>query len=215
VSRYTCRMRGWILLSIPLLLFTPSGAVRAESRSYQVDSSHSTLRISVGKGGLFSFAGHEHEVVATRLEGRVVADEADLSRSTVALQIQTAGLEVAEEGEPPGDVPKVQEKMAGPEVLDVVRFPTVSFRSTAVRGKPGPKGGYELDVTGELSLHGVTKSLTLPVHVDLAEGSLTATGRTALRQTDYGMKPVSVAGVVKVKNELRLDFSIVARSAPD
>jgi polyisoprenoid-binding protein YceI len=186
----------------------------AETRSYQVDPNKSTLRVSVGKSGLFSFAGHEHEVLATYFEGSVVADDADLSRSAVSLVFPVAGLKLSEKGEPPEDVPKVQEKMAGPEVLDAARFPSVSFRSTGVKGKAGSKGGYDLELTGDLILHGVTKSLTLPVHVDVAEDVLTATGTVSLRQADYGIKPVSVAGVVKVKNEVSLDFSVVAHRLP-
>jgi polyisoprenoid-binding protein YceI len=201
------------LARLPLLLAALPGLVMADTRSYEVDPARSTMRVSVGKGGLFSFAGHEHEVLATAFEGRIVADEADLSRSTVTLAFPAAGLKVSAKGEPPEDVPKVQEKMAGAEVLDMARFPTVTFRSTAVKGKAGAKG-YDLEVTGELSLHGVARALTLPVHVDLAEAELSAEGHTTLRQTDYGMTPVSVAGVVKVKNELSLSFRIVARLTP-
>jgi hypothetical protein len=41
---------------------------------------------------------------------------------------------------------------------------------------------------------------------------LSASGRTTIRHTDFGMKPVSVAGVVKVKNELTLQFAVAARA---
>jgi polyisoprenoid-binding protein YceI len=199
---------------LPVLVLALQGAASAETRGYQVDPSRSTLRVHVGKGGLFSFAGHEHEVLARRFEGQVLADEADLARSTLSLTFEAGGLEVTGKGEPAEDVPRVQAKMVGAEGIDAARFPLIVFRSTAVDGKAAPGGGYDLEVTGDLSLHGVTRALTLPVHVELAEGTLTATGRTALKQTDYGMKPISVAGVVKVKNELRLDFEIVARLVP-
>jgi hypothetical protein len=48
--------------------------------------------------------------------------------------------------------------------------------------------------------------------VEVAGETLTASGKTVLRQTDFGMKPVSVGGVVNVKNELGVDFRIVARA---
>ena len=63
---------------------------------------------------------------------------------------------------------------------------------------------------GELTLHGVTRTLDVPVRLTRKGDALSATGRTVIRHTDFGMKPVSVAGVVKVKNELTLEFDIAA-----
>lgn len=211
-ASYTLPMRSRLLV-LWLLLAALLSSATAEPRRYEVDAARSTLRVSVGKGGLFSFAGHEHEVLARSFEGQVLADDAELSRSTLSLTFPAGGLELTGKGEPKEDVPKVQAKMVGPEGVDAARFPLISFRSTAVKGKASPKGGYDLEVTGDLSLHGVTKALTLPVHVELADATLTATGKTVLRHTDYGMKPISVAGVVKVKNELGLEFEIVARKS--
>ena len=68
-------------------------------------------------------------------------------------------------------------------------------------------------MTGDLDLHGVTRSVTLPLRVELAADALTATGKTTLRHSDFGMKPVSAGGgTVKVKNEIGVDFRIVARA---
>jgi hypothetical protein len=48
--------------------------------------------------------------------------------------------------------------------------------------------------------------------VPKVQANLKASGRATLRHTDFGMTPVSVAGVVKVKNELTLEFDITARA---
>jgi polyisoprenoid-binding protein YceI len=104
--------------------------------------------------------------------------------------------------------------MAGPRVLDVARFAAVEFRSGKVEGRPISPGSYEVAVTGELSLHGVSKSLRLPARVELSADVIVASGRTALRQTDFGMEPVSVGGVVKVRNELAVEFRVLARCLP-
>jgi polyisoprenoid-binding protein YceI len=128
------------------------------------------------------------------------------------LSFDAGALKVTAEGEPAGDAPKVQEKMVGPEVLDVARFPSITFRSTSVAGKEVRAGVYDLQVTGDLALHGATRTMVLPLRVEVAAETLTASGKTVLRQTDFGMKPVSVGGVVNVKNELGVDFRIVARA---
>jgi len=186
----------------------------AGEETFVVDAAASSFRISVGKTGLFSFVGHAHQVLATAIEGRIVANRDEAARSSVSLRFETSGLRVGAAGEPAEDVPKVQAKMVSPEVLNVVQFPEVTLRSTAVEGRQGPDGTWNLRVTGELTIKGVTRSLVLPLRVQLAEGVLTATGQMVLKQTEFGITPVSVAGVVKVKNELGFDYKIVARLTP-
>ena len=184
----------------------------AEERVYAVDPAGSSFQISVGRSGLFSFAGHNHEVLASGIEGQVVADPQDVARSSVTLRFPAAGLRVTGKGEPAEDVVKVQAKMEGPDVLDVARFGEIVFRSSGVEGREAG-GVWNLRVTGELSLRGMTRTLTLPLRVTLADDRIEATGQLVLKQTDFGMQPVSVAGVVKVKNELGCDYKIVGRLA--
>jgi polyisoprenoid-binding protein YceI len=185
----------------------------ASPRAYVVDGAASVVNVHVGKSGVFGFAGHTHEVAAQRLEGRLEADPDDLTRSSVAVTFEASGLKVSAEGEPSGDAPKVQETMAGPKVLDVARFPTITFQSRQVSGRRTGEGVYELQVTGDLSLHGVTRALTVPVRVEVADATLTATGRVAVAQRAFGIEPVSAGGgTVKVKNELGVEFKIVARA---
>jgi len=188
----------------------PAGAA---TRTYVIDAPASAVRVHVGKTGVFGFAGHTHDVAAERLEGRVDADPDDLARSSVELSFEASGLKVSAQGEPEGDAPKVREVMAGPKVLDVARFPAIRFRSRQVSGRRTADGVYELQVTGELSLHGVACVVTVPVRIELSGATLTASGRTALAQRAFGIEPVSAGGgTVKVKNELGIEFRIVARA---
>jgi polyisoprenoid-binding protein YceI len=128
----------------------------------------------------------------------------------VSLIFEAAGLRVDEKKEPSGDGPKVQEAMAGPKLLDVARFPTITFASTAVTGRAAGGSAYDLEVTGDLALHGATQRIKLPVHVELRDDGLEAKGKLTLKQTAFGLAPISVAGVVKVKDELTIEFTIVA-----
>ncbi len=181
---------------------------------FRVDASTSRVTIKVGKAGLFKFAGHEHEVSALGFSGEVVADPAEPTRSSVHLTFEAAAVKVTGSAEPPGDVPKVQETMSGPRVLDVARFPEVRFDSRRVGGHRNADGAWEIEVTGDLRLRGETRPLTLPMRVELSGDTLAASGQATIRHSDFGMEPVSVAGVVKVKNELLIEYRIVARRAP-
>ena len=61
---------------------------------------------------------------------------------------------------------------------------------------------------GDLTIHGVTRPLTLRVHLEIKGDTLEATGSTTIRQTDFGITPISKAGVVKVKDELAINWRI-------
>lgn len=198
-------------LLVALLAAAP---LAAEPRSYRVDAGASAVKIQVGRAGLFKFAGHEHLVLATGVSGEVWADPDDLARSLVTLRFDAAALRVSEQGEPPGDVAKVQAKMIGPDLLDIARFPSVQFVTTAVAGELMEGDAYDLRVTGELTLHGISRPLTLPVRAVLSGDTLSASGTTVLLHTDFGLTPVSVAGVVKVKNQIAIDYKIVAKADP-
>jgi polyisoprenoid-binding protein YceI len=186
----------------------------AGGRHFTLDSEKSVLTVHTGKAGLFSFAGHEHAIRGTRLRGEVVADNDDLAASSVSISIEAAGLSVLAEGESPHDLPQVQAKMVGASFLDVERFAVIAFRSTKVSGKPAEGAAWDLAVEGDLDLHGVTRHLTLPVRVEMSADTLVASGKTVLKQTDFGLTPITVAGVVKVKDEVSLEYRFVAHETP-
>src|SRR5439155_22443640 len=103
----------------------------------------------------------------------------------------------------------------GPTVLDVGKFSTIHFGSTEVKGSQKEPGKFALTVTGELTLHGVTKAVTLPIQIEQQGETLTASGKLTVKQTDYGIEPTTAAGgLVKVENEVVLTFKISARAAP-
>jgi polyisoprenoid-binding protein YceI len=188
----------------------------AAATTYRVVPEKSPLRIEVGKGGAFGFvAGHTHEVEG-KIQGTITADARDLTHADMRLTIRAADLRVSGKGEPADDVPKVQERMLGPDVLDVARFPEIAFRSTAVvaGGQRESQGnaGVTVRVTGNLTLHGITKPVTSAVNVRIDGTSLTASGTFTVKQSDFGIKPVSVGGVVNVKDALTIHFTVTAAS---
>ena len=183
----------------------------AALRVFSIDGNASSALAHVGKTGIAGFAGHEHVVEARNVQGEISLDAEDLAKSAVDLIVDARSLEVRAEGEPEGDAPKVQQVMRGPEVLDSARFGTIHFGSTGVSGKPAGTGGYDLTVSGEITLHGVVKPLTLPVHLEVRGGSLVATGKFSLKQSDFGIEPTSAAGgLVKVADVIAITFRFAA-----
>jgi polyisoprenoid-binding protein YceI len=207
------RLRGAALVLGAVALLT-AGRSSAEGRHFSIDPARSVLTVRTGKAGLLAFAGHEHLIRALGVRGEIVADAAALEASSVSLTIDAGSLTVQPEGEPADDVAKVQARMRSSELLDVVRFPDILFQSVAVSGKSEGGATFDIRVSGDLSVHGVRSRIVLPVRVELGLGSLTATGRTVLRQTTFGLTPVSVGGVVKVRDEVILDYKFVGTSNP-
>jgi len=184
----------------------------AAAHTYTIDPSRSRATIEVGKSGALSFAaGHRHEVVASGIAGAIIVDPADPARSTGRVTIAASALKVSGKGEPADDVPKVQAAMAGPQVLDVEHYPAITVAITSIAIKANQETRLDGVVTGQLTLRGVTRSITVPVAARLEGQTLVATGSFALKQTDYGIKPVSVGGVVSVKDTLNISFEIVGR----
>jgi polyisoprenoid-binding protein YceI len=197
-------------LSLLSVLALSTGTASAEPHPYTLDPAQSRIVIHVGKTGVFGFAGHEHEVVAPLHRGALVVDRAQVEASSVDLSFDARALRVTGRGEPPKDVPKVQETMAGPTCLDVGRFPEIRFTSKAISAKGPATCELEVTVRGTLTLHGVSREIAVPVRVDFEGDLLSAQGTTALKQSDFGIKPISVGGVVKVADEVTIDLRLVA-----
>jgi len=200
----------WLILAAP-------AAIGADQRgdSYRLVASESSVIVHVGTSGLLSFAGHDHEVSAPAMTGAVEIDPANPSRSAVTAEFRAASLKVTGRGEPPSDIPEVQRTMLGERVLDVERFPVITFRSTSVSASSRGSGSADITVRGDLTLHGVTRPVSVTGTVTVAADVLTLRGRSSIRQTDFGIRPVTAgAGTVRVKNDLAVELTIVARTGP-
>jgi polyisoprenoid-binding protein YceI len=96
---------------------------------------------------------------------------------------------------------EIDQTMKSDKVLDIARFPEIRFVSTAIASQDG--GRYQ--VRGNLTLHGVTRPVELPIAVSNGR----YTGSVKLKQTDFGIAPVSIAGgTVKVKDVIEIVFEI-------
>jgi polyisoprenoid-binding protein YceI len=181
----------WVPL-LALLLMSQSALFSAERA---IDLERSQITVHVGKAGLFSMAGHEHQVRAPLAEGALD----DSASPKIHFLVETAKLTVL----PEKDQAQVQADMQK-KVLESDRFPEIRFESTSIQ----KSGEHRWKVVGNLTLHGRTRPVT--AEVNLKEGAYS--GIANFKQTDYGIQPVAVAGgTVKVKDEMKIEFSIVPR----
>ena len=195
-----------------IVLLAPFSLGAQGTASYSIDSQQSKVEIHVGKQGAFSAFGHDHLVAAKQVSGDANFDAQKLDQSSVRLKIPTKSITVIDPGESEKDRKAVQATMEGEKVLDVAKFPEIIFTSTSVSGAKKIPEGWELTLAGKLNLHGVEKPVTFPLRVTANANELHGKGELSVLQTDYGITPVKVGGgTVKVKDELKITFNIVAR----
>jgi polyisoprenoid-binding protein YceI len=199
-------------LIVFLLVIAGVGAARAQGRETFRIRKGTSVTVQVAKGGLLSFAGHDHEIAAPATEGQIVLDRADIARSSVRLVFDATAAKVTGRGEPAEDVPEVQRVMESDRVLDVKKYPAITFESRSISRAASSAAIMTLRIEGDLMLHGVTRRVTAPgVQVRVDGDRLTAEGKVEIRQSDFGIRPVTAAGgTVRVKDEVIVVFAITA-----
>jgi polyisoprenoid-binding protein YceI len=166
-----------------------------------IDAARSTITIHVGKAGLLSSAGHEHWISAPISSG-VIRE----SPPSVEFSVETAKMTVKPDPKVDAKDQAQIEKDMQEMTLESQKYPKIEFHSTRVE----KIGEGQWKVTGTLLLHGVTK----PVTVSVQKEGAAYHARSILKQTEFGIKPISVGGgMIKVKNEIEIEFQIFARAS--
>ena len=191
-------------------LSSSSDAQRAHT--YKIVTTESSLSVFVAKAGLFSAFAHDHNIGVKSFSGSVTVPENGAAGGALALDIEAKSLTVLDQKVSDKDRAEIASSMHS-AVLESEKYPKISFKSVSVSGlKQAGENGYSFTVNGDLTLHGTTKRIAVPVSATITPQQLRATGKYTLRQTDFGIKPYSAAGgAVKVKDEVVINFSIIAR----
>lgn len=200
---------AWALV----LLLGFAAAAGAQPESFVVDPEASRVRIHLRRAGLLKFLGHDHEIDAPLSAGRIEVNPNDPTRSLVDLHWSAPLLAVVPGTEPEKDVPDVEARMRGPEVLNVEEHPGIRFWSFEIEVEEAdpPTGLWRLHLRGGLELKGTRHTVEIPLEVRREGDELVATGDVELRLRRLGVEPPSVAGVVKVSDDFRVTFAVKAR----
>jgi hypothetical protein len=189
-------MRTTILVPLAIIFCTLCLSRSSLGKGRPIDTNSSKLTVHVSKAGMLSAFGDNHEVEAPISEGFV--DEAGRQ---VRLVIRSPLMRVLDPNLSADKRRQVQERMLGPDVLDVTSFPQITFESVSVE----PSGPGRLLVRGQLSLHGVARQVIVNVRIESGH----YLGNSTLSQREFGITPVSVGGgAVKVKDELKIEFDV-------
>ena len=176
--------------------------------TYSIDGNSGKMSVYTYKEGLLSKLAHDLLIDVKNFKVNLNVPEAGFTSGSLEVELRADSLKVdcaMKDGERQPDTLKEKdiadiEKDMAKKVLHPDKYPTVNFCSKEIKEK---EAGYH--VNGELSLHGVTK--TIDFDIDTNGDNLK--GRFSLLQKDYGIKPFrALMGTLKIKNEITFAFDL-------
>lgn len=202
MNRYVSRIAVIVGMTVGLSL--PAGAATS---TWQIDPQHSSAQFAVRHLGLSTVRG-----AFSKLSGTMIRDDQDIANSSVEVTIDVNTVDTRE--------PDRDKDLRSERFFDVAHFPTMTFKSKKVEQvAPG-----KLRVTGDLTIRGTTREVTLdvdgptaPVKDPWGNQRLAATGTTKINRQDYGVKwnaKLDNGGVV-VGDEVNitLDVEMIQKAA--
>jgi polyisoprenoid-binding protein YceI len=176
-------------------------AVTAASQStkptqWQIDPAHSAAHFSVRHLMISNVRGE-----FTNISGSALMDPADLSNSSVEVTIQAASLSTRE--------PQRDEHLRSADFFDVAKYPALTFRSKRIESL----GAEYFKLVGDLTIHGVTKEVTLDIEgptpaIKDPWGNVRAgvTGSTKINRKDFGLvwNTLTETGGLVVGDEVKI-----------
>jgi polyisoprenoid-binding protein YceI len=183
-----------------LLLFSMAGlaGLRAmgQSETWYLDPAHSAAQFSIRHMGISNVRGTFTKVSGT------VTDPADPAKSTVSVTIDASSVD--------SRVERRDEDLRSDHFFEVAKYPTITFKSKKVEVvSPG-----KLKVTGDLTMHGVTKEAVLdvdgptpPMKDPKGNSHRGASATTTISRADYGMN--NMAGMIGDAVVIQLDVELI------
>ena len=187
-----------------------STAIAGASVRYVIDTRASQFTVQAFASGLISTVSHCPKIAIREWTGEVQVAASATGSSSLKVRVKSASLEVVDELRE-SDRLEIQRVMKM-EVLEVDRFPDIAYESSEVRLEKQKQDLYRASVVGKLSLHGATHDHEFFSQVALGSDTARAYGNFSVRQSDYNIRIVSIAGgTLKLQDELKFSFYVVAR----
>jgi polyisoprenoid-binding protein YceI len=201
-----------LILATFFLGLVAAAATAPATDTYTLDASRSKFMANANRSGLLWFKGHSHHLAASDFSGRVELTPQTITPASLRLVVKAASLH-----ETGADFTDQQKQIINKELHDIVllpdKYPDIVFQSTGATVKPAASGsGYDVKLTGDLTLLGVTRRIEIPATVTLNGDEMRAVGKFSIDRDDYKVKATSAAhGLVRVDNTVKFEFDIVGR----
>jgi polyisoprenoid-binding protein YceI len=183
---------------------------RAPEVVYRLDASKSKFIVRAFAGGVLWYKGHDHFVAARDFTGEARLTPGSVNPASLTLVVRTASL-----AETRDVFTEQQKKIINGELHDIVlepdKYPEIIFKSTDVKADVSGRL-FKVRLGGDLTLHGVTRHVTIPAEVTVDGQTLRARGEFGIKRSDFNVKATSAFhGTVRIRNRLKVIFDIVAQ----
>ena len=187
----------------------PSVLQGMSTQRFRLEAGQSKFIAHALRGGLLWFKGHEHLVAAREFFGEAQITPDKITPASLQLTVKTDSMV-----ETSSVFTEPQKQIINKELRDIVlelaKYPEIVFKSTEVTGKSLGNGQYDLEISGDLTLHGVTHRIVIPAKVTVAGNNLRAVGEFSIDRDDFNVKATSaVHGLIRVREKVRFTFDIV------
>jgi polyisoprenoid-binding protein YceI len=205
-----------IVLSLTAACFLTASHDRVFSASkinltavrYRIDPAKSTFIVHANRTGIAWFKGHSHRIAVKDFGGMAELDLSALNPASLQLTVQAASLEETDPVFTP-EQKKIINKEVNELVLETAKYPEIIFKSADIKGSIA-QGKFNVQIGGDLTLHGVTKHIVIPATVTVSGDELRATGEFGIDRKDFNVNATEAFhGFVKVKHHLKFEFDIV------
>ena len=198
-------------LIMAALIATVSLAAAPATVTYNLDASQSKFMAHANRSGLLWFKGKSHHLAASDFSGEVEITPDAITPASLHLVVKAASLH-----ETGADFTEPQKQIINKELKEIVlhpdQYPDITYQSTSVTSNALGGGRYAVKINGNLTLHGVTRPVTIPATVTLNGSTLRAVGEFSIDRDDYKVKATSAFhGMVRVDDDIRFEFDIVGR----
>lgn len=207
-------------LLLPVHLFCLSAgqaAAQSPARQYDFVPAESRIYVVTHRTGLLSFLGHEHAILVRDWAGELCWREDSPAGGRGAVRADARSLVIDSDsaralaglggGPSEGQLRTIRKKLVDAEHLSTELYPTIRLDSLVVA--EGAAGGGEAQ--GLLTIRGVTRPVRVPFTAAPGGGAtLRLTGTLQVRQSEFGIRPESIAGVVRVSDRVDIHFDLAA-----
>ena len=177
---------------------------------YVVDARSSRFTVQAFATGILSAMGHNPRIGIRTFSGEVDFNAEAVQASGFRLSMKSSSLGVLDDISDKDR--RDMEQMMNEQVLESSRYPDIVYDAPSVKITRIESALYSALLSGTLSFHGVTRDQSVSARIAAFDEMIRASGEFSLNQSDYGIKPISVAGgAMKVKDELKFSFEMVAR----